>query len=82
MLQSPLNTKLNQPNDKLEERWVEYFALISAAEKRSDDLAEASTWTELAQFYRPDQPEERAWHLLARKRAEERSGRSNNVAPV
>ena len=44
MLQSPVNTRLNQPNDKLEERWVEYFALVSAAEKRGDDLAEEAAW--------------------------------------
>ncbi len=71
VLQSPVNTKLNQPNDRIEEQWVEYFALVSAAEKRSDDLAEETAWRELAKQYRPDESTERPYHLLALKRAEE-----------
>ncbi len=70
-LQSATNTRLNQPNNKLEEHWVEYFALVSAAEKRGDDLAEEAVWRELGKQYQPDDDAERPWHLLAVRRADE-----------
>jgi len=70
VLQSAANTALNRPNDKAEERFVEYYALASAAKKRGDDLAAAAVYDELAHQYRPDDRNERAWFLLSRKRAE------------
>ena len=72
MLQSPVNTRLNQPNDRLEAQWVEYFALVSAAEKRGDDLAEQAAWKELSLLYRPDDAKERPLAPASRlRRAEE-----------
>ncbi len=65
MLQSPINTKLNQPVDAVEERWLELYMNVSAAEKNKDDLAVEKTWRELAQQYQSDSPKERAYKRLA-----------------
>jgi eukaryotic-like serine/threonine-protein kinase len=70
-LQSQANTAINKPNNKTEERFVEYYTLVSAAQKRYDDLAAIAIWQELASLLRPDDTEERPWFLLAKKRAEE-----------
>ncbi len=69
-LQSPLDTKLNQPQDPIEERWVQFHRLVTAAEKRNDDLAAEAAWKELARLNRDDDAKERPWHLLAIKQAE------------
>ena len=82
MLESPLNTKLNQPQNPIEERWAEYFALVSAAEKRGDDLAEHAAWVELSRQYRVDEPKERPWYLYATARAEAQAARSRSAVPA
>lgn len=71
MLQSPANTKFNQPANKVEAAYSEYYTLVSAAQKRGDDLGAIAVWEELAQHFRPDDNEERPWHLVAKQRIDE-----------
>jgi serine/threonine-protein kinase len=71
VLESPVNTRLNEPKNKIEERFIEYFTVASAARKRGDDPAAAEAWASLAQLYNPDDPEERPWQVLAKNKSEE-----------
>ncbi|GAC1467184.1 MAG: hypothetical protein NVSMB9_08520 [Isosphaeraceae bacterium] len=71
LLQSEANLPINRPANKSEQRYAEYYSLITAADKRGDHLSAVASWEELASLYRPDDREERPWYLLARKRAED-----------
>jgi len=71
MIQSPADTPFNRPKGDVENRWVAYYARVSAAQKANDDPAALAAWEELAESYRPKDSAERAWHLLAKRNAEE-----------
>ncbi len=72
-LQSQANTGFNKPNGELEERFVQYYTVVSAAEKRNDERGAATAWEEFASSLKPDEKDERPWHLLAKKKAAELS---------
>jgi eukaryotic-like serine/threonine-protein kinase len=69
ILESPVKTAFNEPKDNHERGFVLTHALASEASKRGDDLAAIAEWQKFAQQAKPDDPEERNWHLLALKRA-------------
>jgi eukaryotic-like serine/threonine-protein kinase len=71
MLASPVQTQINKPHDKLEELFVEFNTRAAAAEKVKDEVSAAVIWDEMARQLRPDDREERPWHLLARLRTDE-----------
>lgn len=70
-LASPVQTALSRPQNQNEQRFVEFHARATAAEKAKDDLRAAEIWDEMAAQLRAGDPEERPWYLLATKRAGE-----------
>ena len=71
VLASPVQTQISKPQNKYEERFVEFHTRAAATEKARDDLATAAIWDEMDKQLRPDDAEERPWHLLARQRADD-----------
>jgi hypothetical protein len=77
ILESPVPTRLNEPRDELEKRWVLTYKLVDAArnlhdpKKLHDDPEAVRLYEELADRYREDDEAERPWRRLALKRAEE-----------
>ena len=70
-LQSSTDSPFSRPNGAVEARWKGNYLPVVAAEKRQDEVAAARLWEELAKSYHPDDPEERGWHLLALRHADE-----------
>jgi eukaryotic-like serine/threonine-protein kinase len=70
-LESPAQTQLSKPQNKQEERYVVYFTRATASEKLKDDRGAAAVWDELDKQLQPNDSEDRPWHLLARKRADD-----------
>ena len=71
MLQATTDTPISRPTGEIEARWKGNYLQVAAAEKRQDELAAARLWEELGKSYHPDDPDERGWHLLALRHAEE-----------
>jgi len=71
VLSSPVKLSINQPANDTERLFVLTFASAVAASERGDDLTAKRHWEEFAQKLKPDDPEERPWHLLAVARAQE-----------
>ena len=69
VLESPVNTRLNEPQTPNEQKFVVFHNAVLAAEKENDDPKAAQAWDEMARQLDPDQPEDRPWYLLAKKRA-------------
>jgi hypothetical protein len=68
-LSSPAKTAFNEPRDNLERSFVLTDAVAADASKRGDDLTAISEWQKFAQQMKPDDPEQRKWHLVGLKRA-------------
>src|SRR5205807_1737288 len=71
MLDSAVQTKLSEPVTDGERQYVEFSSLARKHQERFDDLAAAAVWETMAGTIKEDDPNERRWHLLARKRAED-----------
>ena len=69
ILESKVKTSFSEPKDNLERGFVLTHAVAAAASERGDDLAAIAEWQKFAQQAKPDDPDERKWHLLALKRA-------------
>jgi len=73
VLSSPVKlSKINQPANNTESLFVVTFASASAASERGDDLTAKRAWEEMARKLKPDDPEQRPWHLLALERVKDR----------
>ncbi len=70
-LSSPIKTRLTEPQTDPERQFVVYHTVATQASERRDDLEAAKQWREMAATLKPDDPEERPWHLLALHRAEQ-----------
>jgi serine/threonine-protein kinase len=69
IITSPVKTALNETANNAERQYVITHAVAAEATKRHDDLEALNQWQTLAATLNPDDPEERPWQLLARKRA-------------
>ena len=69
VLESPVNTRFNEPVTPNEQKFVVIHNTVLAAEKEGNDLKAGQAWEEMARQLDPDQPEDRPWYLLAKKRA-------------
>ena len=67
-LTSGLDISLTPPDSDAERKFVIAHEPASGAHGRGDDLTAIRQWQEFAQQVKPDDPDERKWHLLARHR--------------
>jgi serine/threonine-protein kinase len=70
ILAAPVRTKFSQPNTDAERKFVIAQTVAAEASRRGDDLAAVEQWKDLASKLKPDDKDERPWHLLARDHAE------------
>src|SRR5208337_310698 len=68
-LSSPVKTSLSEPHTDGERQYVSFDTLASKAAAEGNDALAATYWREMAQLIKPDDREERKWHLLALQRA-------------
>ncbi len=66
---------LSEPQNKGERLFVSFEAQATPAAAEGNELQAMNYWTEMAGLLRPDDPEERPWHLVALKKAEELQAR-------
>jgi len=59
------------PNTNAERQFVVTRAVAAEASARGDDRAAVRQWREMAGQLNPDDPEDRKWHLLAQRRADQ-----------
>jgi serine/threonine-protein kinase len=71
ILDSPVKTGFSDPANNAERQYVITSAVAAEASKRGDDITARHQWLNLAQEMKPDDPDERKWHLLATKRADD-----------
>jgi serine/threonine protein kinase len=62
---------VNQPKTAAEQKYVVYNSDVVAARKEWNDLRALALLDEFIGLLKPDDPEDRPWYLLARKRAKE-----------
>jgi len=68
-LSSPVKTSLSEPHTDGERQYVSFDTLASKVAAEGNDALAATYWREMAQLIKPDDREERKWHLLALHRA-------------
>lgn len=71
VLASGLDIKLTEPRDDNERTFVGYNTVASASAENGNELAAVEQWEMMARQLRPDDPAQRPWFLLARKRADD-----------
>ncbi|MGO9596652.1 MAG: serine/threonine-protein kinase [Isosphaeraceae bacterium] len=71
VLDSPVHTQLSEPRTNTERHYVSFSTLAAKASAEGNDTQAAELWREMARLMGPDDREERKWHLLANRRAEE-----------
>ena len=72
LLDSPVRSHFNEPKTEGERQYVEISGMARKNSERGDDTAAAELWEELARTVsNGDEPNDRQWSLLARKRAGE-----------
>ena len=71
MLESEANTGFNKPSGVQEERFFHFHRLALIARKRGDDVAAVAEWEKMASGLDLNDKDDRPWHLLAKKRAED-----------
>lgn len=68
ILESPLQTRFNEPKNATEGAYQAYYRLASKASEEGNDLAAVGYWEEMATKLKPEDPEERGWYLVTQKR--------------
>ncbi len=68
-LSSPVKTSFSEPHTDAERQYISFDTLASTASALGNDALAATYWREMAQLIKPDDPEDRKWHLLALQRA-------------
>jgi eukaryotic-like serine/threonine-protein kinase len=68
ILGNKVKTAFSEPKDRSEELFVIANAVATDASERGDDFAAIRKWEEFANQVKPDDPNQRKWYLLARKR--------------
>ncbi len=68
ILGNKVKTAFSEPRDRYEELFVIANAVATDASERGDDFAATHKWDEFANQVKPDDPNQRKWYLLARKR--------------
>ncbi|MEJ7636858.1 MAG: serine/threonine-protein kinase [Singulisphaera sp.] len=71
VLASPLGIKLTEPKDENERTFVGFHTLAGASTEHGNELAAVEQWEMMARQLHPDDPAQRPWFLLARKRADD-----------
>ena len=71
VLASPLGIKLTEPRDENERTFVGFNTVASASAEHGNELAAIEQWEMMARQLQPDDPAQRPWYLLARKRADD-----------
>lgn len=74
-LSSPVKTSFTEPHTDGERQYVSFDTLATRAAAEGNDLLALTYWREMARLIKPDDREERKWHLLAFKRATELEAR-------
>jgi eukaryotic-like serine/threonine-protein kinase len=74
-LSSPVKTSFTEPHTDGERQYVSFDTLATRAAAEGNDLLALTYWREMARLIKPDDREERKWHLLALKRATELEAR-------
>jgi hypothetical protein len=70
-LASGLDIPLTRPTTDGERKFVIANELATGAHKRGDDLTAIRQWQDFTQQVRPDDPDDRQWHLLGLHRAQQ-----------
>ena len=70
-LSSPVKTLFSEPHTDGERQFVSFDTLASRATAEGNDALAVTYWKEMARLIKPDDREERKWHLLALKRSTE-----------
>jgi len=68
-LSSPVKTSFSDPHTDGERQYIAFDTLASRASAEGNDALAATYWREMAHLIKPDDREERKWHLLALQRA-------------
>jgi serine/threonine-protein kinase len=71
MLDSAVRTQLSEPGTDGERLYVSFSNLTKKDAELGDDFAAIDHWKDMARQIREDDPVERKWYLLARKRADD-----------
>ncbi|MDG3007030.1 serine/threonine-protein kinase [Paludisphaera mucosa] len=71
MLASPTPTPFSQPQTNGERQFAAFYNLAARAEAEGDEVAAERYWREMIGTIAEDDPDDRRWALLARKRADE-----------
>jgi serine/threonine-protein kinase len=74
-LSSPVKTSFTEPHTDGERQYVAFDTLATRAAAEGNDPQALTDWREMARLIKPDDREERKWHLLALKRATELEAR-------
>jgi serine/threonine-protein kinase len=70
-LSSPVKNPLTEPQNDAERKYVAYDSLAAKAAEAGNEVKAAMYWREMARLINAADPEERKWHLLAVKRADD-----------
>jgi serine/threonine-protein kinase len=70
-LSSKVQTQFSEPHTNAERQYVSFDILATKASDAGDEVGAVNYWREMARVLKPDNPDERSWHLLANRRAEE-----------
>src|SRR4029079_259778 len=71
VLSTPLGLKLTEPKDENEQTFVRFNTVASASAEHGNELTAIEQWETIASQLQPDDPAQRPWYLLARKRADD-----------
>lgn len=71
LLASPTPTPFSEPQTNGERQFALYNAMAAKAEAEGNQVDAERYWREMAAAIPPDDPDDRKWHLLAVKRADE-----------
>lgn len=75
LLASPTPTPFSQPQTNGERQFALYHGMAAKAEADGDEAGAERYWREMAGVVSQDDPEDRRWHLLATKRADDLAAR-------
>jgi serine/threonine-protein kinase len=70
-LSSKVQTQFSEPHTNSERQYVSFDTLATKAADSGNEVGAAAYWQEMARVLKPDNPDERPWHLLAIGRANE-----------
>ena len=71
VLASGLAIKLTEPKDDNERTFVGFHTVAGASMEHGNELAAVQQWEMMKRQFRPDDPAQRPWYLLARKRVDD-----------